>query len=453
MTWEVISSMSKAKVGLVVVASRSESGGERAEDLLRNAKQELEQTGVDVAAFAKTVWDPADALEAIRELNAAEPDVVAIIHASWVLDSLQYLFVTGMSCPMVFWSVPYTETFSLGCVQHFGSILTEHRIPCLHVYGLPGHGAAVDKVCKHARVGKALKALRTAKIALVGPRQTWRVAGSQDMTSEEWEFTRSFGTTIVHIEMEEVVEIIGRKTDSEARSAIAQKRSAGMLGKSAVEESRLVYSAKAYLAAKDIMARYGLTAAAAECYPAFSGMMNLASSWLADEGVVLDTEGDIGHTALTIVLNELRPGPVSLSEIGSIDFDTDSLCLAHEGSSAHSLAGDVNKVQIGPGGDNGTIVGFPLKPMRDVTVASICGRAGSYRILVASGSTLPVSHDEWIEAGSKLVARLKFNGPADEAVEKMLENGVDHHLLVKEGNVAAELANLCRLTGVRVVSL
>lgn len=44
-------------------------------------------------------------------------------------------------------------------------------------------------------------------------------------------------------------------------------------------------------------------ALAAECYPFYSGEMNLPSSWLADEGIILDTEGDIGHTMVMYMLN------------------------------------------------------------------------------------------------------------------------------------------------------
>lgn len=70
------------------------------------------------------------------------------------------------------------------------------------------------------------------------------------------------------------------------------------------------YMAKIYMATKEVIKKYSLDAMAAECYPMFSGLMNLTSSWLADEGIVVDTEGDIGHTMVMHMLNLIsKAGP------------------------------------------------------------------------------------------------------------------------------------------------
>lgn len=56
--------------------------------------------------------------------------------------------------------------------------------------------------------------------ALVGPRQTWRVAGPQDTTNEEWEFSEKFGVTLVHIEMEEIMEAAEKISEKRQRKYI-----------------------------------------------------------------------------------------------------------------------------------------------------------------------------------------------------------------------------------------
>jgi hypothetical protein len=60
--------MSKAKIALVAVANRYESGGERWKEIFNDAKKILEQSGLDVQASSKMVWDAADALEVIDQL-------------------------------------------------------------------------------------------------------------------------------------------------------------------------------------------------------------------------------------------------------------------------------------------------------------------------------------------------------------------------------------------------
>jgi len=390
--------MVKPKIALVAMASQFESGGERAEEILKEATKQLKENGLEVKVYEKTVWDPSDAFKAVDYFLKNQPDLLVMIHVTWVLDSLQYIFINNLKCPIVLWGVPYPETFSIGCVQHFGSILWEHGFNYKYVYGLPRDADLINKIIKYANIAQIYKKLSTLRIALIGPRQTWRVAGSQDMTSEEWEFSKKFGSTIIHIEMDEILERAKKQENSVAEQTLLNLKKQQRIGRAIADKENLLYAAKIYLATKEIFQLYTLNAAAAECYPKFSGLINLPSSWLADEGIVLDTEGDIGHTVLMTILNQLKPGPTALAEIGSMADNT--IYLAHEGSSAHSLTEDISKVQISASGELGTFVGIPLKAMREATMVNLCGRENTYRMLVAKVSTEPVSHQEWVNGGS-----------------------------------------------------
>lgn len=443
--------MVKPKISLVAIASQFESGGERAEEILKEAIEYLEESGLEVNAYEKTVWDPSDAFKAIDYFLKNQPDLLVMIHVTWVLDSLQYIFINNIKCPVVLWGVPYTETFSIGCVQHFGSILWEHGYQYKYVYGLPQDVTLIDKVSKYADTAKVFKNLSKTRIALIGPRQTWRVAGSQDMTSEEWEFSKKFGTTIIHIEIDEILERAKKQENSIAEQTLSNLKKQRRIGRTIADKENLLYAAKIYLATKEIFQLYTLNAAAAECYPKFSGLINLPSSWLADEGIVLDTEGDIGHTVLMTILNQLKPGPTALAEIGSMAGNT--IYLAHEGSSAHSLTDDISQVQISASGELGTFVGTPLKVMPEVTMVNLCGRENTYRMLVAKISTEPVSHQEWVDGGSKFFAKVNLGGNAIDKFDKMLAEGIDHHLLLKEGDLVEQLVDLCDLIKIKRVEM
>jgi len=144
---------------------------------------------------------------------------------------------------------------------------------------------------------------------------------------------------------------------------------------------------------------------------------------------------------------------VALAEAGKLDFKENCLWLAHEGSSAHSLAEATSMVHITPGGERGTVVGFPFKPMPEVTVASLCGKKNTYRVLIAKGKTEPITEKEWLDAGKKLLVKLSFNCDVKEAFEKMLAQGIDHHLLLKQGNLTCQLMDLCDLLGIKKICL
>lgn len=441
----------ETKTGIVTVASHFESGGQRAEELTVSAVKALEEKGIMAVAGTRTVWDAADAIDVCRELKVQKVDSLTIILSTWVTDSLLYVLVHEMQIPTVFWAVPYTETFSIGCIQHFGSALTTHGIPFDYVYGLADEDAVVEKVAKIAEVGRLIKSVKNMKLALVGPRQTWRVAGPQDMTNEEWEFSAKFGVTLIHIEMEEITDEADKISDGEAEKALCclEKRT----GKVLADEKTMLHLTKVYLAVKQIVEKYSLDALAAECYPFYSGLMNLPSSWLADEGIVLDTEGDIGHAVVMYLLNQMaKGGATALGEVGSMDDENNILALAHEGSTAHSLAADLEKVQISPSGDRGSFVGLPLRPMEKVTVSSIQGNGrDGYQILVESGRVVEASEQEWIDGGEKLLVKLAIEKKASEAVRSLISSGMDHHLLVKEGNYTEILSLLCKYLKVKEV--
>jgi hypothetical protein len=115
--------MSEAKVGLVVAASPVESGGERAEGIINKAMGKLENCGLNVAKGKKIIWNLADAIEVAEQLAKEGIDLLVIIHATWISDTIQYILVTTIKAPVVLWGLPFVETFSIPCMQHFGSVL------------------------------------------------------------------------------------------------------------------------------------------------------------------------------------------------------------------------------------------------------------------------------------------------------------------------------------------
>ena len=296
-----------------------------------------------------------------------------------------------------------------------------------------------------------MKRVQGMKLALVGPRQTWRVAGPQDTTNEEWEFSQKFGVTLVHLEMEEILETANAVGNEEAAETLERLKK--RTGKILVSQEAMLHLTKVYLAVKQIAKRYSLDALAAECYPFYSGLMNLPSSWLADEWLIVDTEGDIGHTMVMYMLNQAaRGGATALGEVGSIDDQNNILSLAHEGSTAHSLAAGLEQVQISPSGDNGAFVGLPLRPMDCVTISSIQGNGREgYQILVDKASVVEATHEEWVQGGEKLLVKLQVAQKASLMVQKLMELGLDHHLLVKEGDHTEVLRLICKYMGVKAV--
>ncbi len=445
--------MRKPNVAVIAVANRFESGGERGDDMLNRADRALAVAGMETIKADRMIWDTADALAVVDVLKDRKPDLLVIIHASWVQDSVQYLFVNNISCPVVLWAVPYMETYSLGCVQHFASIMTENGLTFWHVSGLPEDAVLIEEIAGFAASAAIAADVHEMRIGLIGPRDTWRTAGAQDMVQDEWDFSNTFGTTIVHVEIDELIDLADAQEAGAASETLAAMRSAGRIGAVEVDDARLERAARIYRASKVLFERYGLAGATAECYPRHGGLVNLASAWLADEGIILDSEGDIGHTLLLNVLYRLGTlGPAAMSEAGGIDESRNCLYLDHEGSSAFSLAEDPARAVIQECGD-GSLVGFPFKPLPLVTYCDLSGSGGFYRMLIANGSTAAAEPEKWEEIGRLLLIKAQIDGSARKFFDGMIANGIDHHILVKPGDVTGGLRDFCDLFDVQKVEL
>ncbi len=443
--------MKNIKIGLVAVASPVESGGERGDDLLARAEKAIKAAGMDVAVYPELIWDAAAAIDACNKLKAEKINSLVVMDITWVIDSMKYIFTTQLQVPTMYWAVPYTETFSIGCIQHYGSVLKAMGYTYDYVYGLPEDQAVIDGIRSYAKVGAAADNARSMIIGLAGPRQTWRVAGPQDMSKEEWDFTLKTGVTFVHIEMEEITDIADKIGDAAARKTLDElmKRS----GKAVASEDALLYNAKVYLATKEIIAKYHLTSLAAECYPNYGGLMNLIASWMADEGFYVDTEGDLGHTFIINTLNQLAGGGViALGEAGSIDEERNIIPIAHEGSTPMSLSG-IDRAQINPSGELGAFIGTPHKAMDTVTTCAIVGNGGNYKVFIAKGRTLEVAHEEWVEGGSKLLVNLQYDVPARSVIDQLIKGGMDHHFVIKEGDYTKEMEKFCDYMGFDTLKL
>lgn len=442
----------KAKMGIVAVASRDESGGQRAEGLLAAAEKQMKEAGIDVICAGKVVWNPADALDVFGEFEKAGIDTLTVLHATWVLDSLTYLLINKLRVPVTLWAVPYTETFSFACVQHTAAVLKARGLVYQHVYGLPEDQKLVEKLRVTAESSRFCRLARDMNIALMGPRQTWRVAGPQDMSHEEWEFSEKFGTTVVHLEMDEILNKVKALSDEEGNRILQELDF--RTGQVMCTPEDMRFAAKVYQSMKMVMKENHLDAVAAECYPNFDGITNLTASWLADEGIVIETEGDIAHVMVKELLNSCRgEGVTLLGEVGSFSKEENAMMISHGGSSGHCTADSVDRVEIYHSGDTGTYVGTPVKAMPVVTVANMVGRDGCYRMFIAKARTLPVTDEEWEKAGKRLLVKMTFDRDVEELLENMLKAGVDHHLVIREGDYTAELRQFCGFMGVETIEL
>jgi hypothetical protein len=188
-----------------------------------------------------------------------------------------------------------------------------------------------------------------------------------------------------------------------------------------------------------------------QCYPANGGIGNLAACLLADEGFVLDTEGDTGHASLLYVYSLFGSGAACLSETGGLV--PDYMYLEHEGSSALSLKTHGFRATLRECGD-GSMVGFTLREMEKATLASMGEKDGDLVIYTVEGSVPPVDTKAWESLAGRFLGAFADRSRTPKALHtRMVELGVDHHFALKEGLHANGFHELCGMLGIDHIAI
>jgi L-fucose isomerase-like protein len=439
-------------VALVVVSSPFEAGGDRAEPALRRSAEILRDSGLNVHAASQVIWDVADASRVTKEWADARIDLLVIVHASWVEDSLQFQLQREARAPVLLWTLPYPDTYALAAAKHFASVASRTGISCKWGQGEVDDPDFLAAVEGYAGVAAVASRFRRSRVALLTPRTAWRTFGPMDMSYDEWDLANSLGVTLLHLELDELIDKAENESDASARAEL--DRHAAGYGHIEADAERMLFSSKVYLAARKMIDAYGLDAMAAACYPTHFGLVNVASSWMSDERFHFDPEGDAGSAIVANAMLALHDSPVCLAEPVLLRRERDSLFLRHEGSAPSSLAASPSEVYVSNLGDQrGTVIEFPLRRADKITAACIAGRSGEYALYVGELKSLGIPTDEWQQWGRGFLADVTGPKGGTALIEGMFANGQDHHMLLQEGDQVAQLTDLAALWGLEVVSI
>jgi len=444
--------MGDPNVALVVVTSPFEAGGDRADPALRRATEILQGAGINLIAAPKVVQDVADASEVTRGWADQKIDLLVVVHSSWVEDSLQFQLQREAEAPVLLWTLPHPETYALAAVKHFASVATRTGIAYKWGQGEVDDPEFVDTVKSYSKTAAVARRFRKARVALLTPRTAWRMFGPMDMSYDEWDLANSLGITLLHLELEELIAKAEKESNAEAQAEI--DRHAHNYGQIEAADERMIFSSKVYLAAKKMIESYGLDAMAAACYPTHFGLVNLASSWMSDEGFHFDPEGDVGSAIVANAMLGLSAKPVCLAEPVLLRKDQDTLLLRHEGSAPSQLAASPSEVHVIDLGDlRGTLIEFPLRKLESMTAATIAGHGGQYSLYTGKIRSLGIPEAEWETLGRGFLADV--TGPQGGAalLEGMFASGQDHHMLLQEGDQVEQLTALAALWGLDVVAI
>jgi len=431
------------KIGLVTLVSPYEVGADKSENLQSQAIEALSSSGLKVLSTGRLVDSDEEALRVGGELLGQGPDAICLLYATYADDTFATTVVELADVPIIVWGTHQFDSGSIPGAQQVSAVLSEMGRYYKMVFGDIDDVRVIREIAMTARVVAARKRLREARVGVIGYQ---RIRGQTQAAFDEIELRERLGSRVVGVSMHLFRTLMAEIDDAEAREAWRDV-SRGVKSIS-VDDMQIMDAVKAYLAMKKIVKDNKLDAIAVEDWYEIIGVPNLGLSLLNEEGVPAGCEADVHVTLILYLLALLTGKPALHGELLGILEEDDALLVGHYGAGAPGLAASREQVRFETDrvSKKGVSVVYQVRP-GPVTIGSLTGRRGSYRMLIASGESFPA--EEVYHGG--VVANVRFKVNHREVLRKA--KGMSHHWGLGLGDVSAELIDFCEMTGIESVAV
>jgi L-fucose isomerase-like protein len=260
------------------------------------------------------------------------------------------------------------------------------------------------------------------------------------------------GLEVVQVELSSVFQS-AQAVDPREIDTVLQALTRRLEGLDQLDQTSLRKTLAAYLAMQRLAADEQLDGLAVRCWPEFFTELGCAAcgamSMLSDELVPCSCEADVNGTITQLILQWLSGAPAFGADLVSVDADEDIAVLWHCGLAPLAMAdpsvppkGTVHSNRELP-----LLMEFPLKPGR-VTVARLSEATEGFRLIVGEGEMVQSPMSFTGTSGT-----LRFDRPADEVLDVILEEGLEHHISLTYGCVAPALLALSEMLELPVLRL
>jgi len=422
---------------------------ELAEDARKRALDALGRLDVELVVPAdKAISSVQEALTACKKCIEADVDLALVFFCSWSNEEIPNTVAMELpNYPMVCWSIPSPPELISPCglitaasnFKHLGKKFS-------YILGGIDDEKVMSRIYKLSKAASVAKKLKRARIGVVG----YNCPGMIDATFNEIEM-RSLGPEVVHLSLADLIDrsaaIDERKALQDAEQLIAK------VGKVVEPTKREIADAvKVYYALRGMAEAHRLDAIAVRCWPELREQRKMLPCYglsrLSDEGIMGVDESDVTGGITQLIGYWLTGVPSFNGDLSAIFPEENAIQLWHCGAASTKLASGWQDIHIRDHAQVGVSVEveFPLKPGR-VTLAKLTRPiAGKYSMLIASGNVLQVSQRT---RGNP--ANIRLDIPVEKFVDAIINEGVEHHIIVVYGDIKEELMILCDMINIKPI--
>jgi len=433
------------------------------EKLKEKAIGKLEDAGLKVIQLDRYVTTPEEAIDAVREMDQKNVDIIVYFSASWVDSSVIYAAVLEKDFPFVIWGVSADgggeSTFSY--IGSQANVTSLREIGKRFKYILNFSEESVREITIYAKAAAIVKKLRKSRVGMIGYITR---AHHYDVMIDPIGVQRVLGPKVVSIDTMRLMNEIANITDIETRQFIRKLRK--KFKKVEGTEQVMLKTAKLSLALYHLKKEFRLDAIAIKCQPELSEYYGasacLPASMMIDEGIPVSCEADVNSAILMLIMYYFTGKASFHTDVWAFDEKTQTLLCSHCGVGAFSLAADKSEVKIcSHEGDHvmeekgkfgGLFPNFWIKPGK-VTLAALTGREKSFRMQVSNGTIVDseketgegvrrLKHAYWARRWPRALVRIS---DLKDFHDKM----VAHHYVIIHGDLEQELKEVSDLLNVK----
>lgn len=356
--------------------------------------------------------------------------------------------------PLLLWGFrePFIKGFrglplnSLCALNMFGSFLHKAGKKYSYVYGNIEEEDVLRKINHTILAVKVKTKLKNSRFCVIGG----RVPGFYLSNADELRMKFEIGPEIINYSIAALLE------DAKHIERELVQNEINLMKKEVDEirtsEDMLEKSARIYLAIKNFKEKNDIDCFTVKCWPEFQEIFNCSVcgvvSRLNNKGIITSCEGDITGLLTMYVQYLISNEPCFFADIVNVNVDgivkvwhcgPAPICLAKKGCVTKYIEHPTIKNGIGFAAE------FKMKQSR-LMMLKIKENKDSYTMFMAKGKG--VEEDRDLVANQ---ADIKFDKPAEDVIDTIMQNGIEHHFAVAYKDIEKELLETCKWIGIEVI--
>ena len=291
---------------------------------------------------------------------------------------------------------------------------------------------------------RIIKIFKTVHLGIIGS----RAKGFFNLDVDELDLYNQVGIIIDHYELNEIFNFeVDKKSIDERKKQIAS-----IFDISKLSEDQLGKVAELIVKFDNFMKLNNLDAIAIRCWPEFAADFGIspcaAMSVLQSEGKILTCEGDILGSLSMLAHKAIGADTPFLADFSQVNLENDFALLWHCGVAACNLWDGKCIRSLDPyfADGKGVTADFVMKS-GEISLLRLDYSPGEYRIFLQKAKGIPMSKEL---KGTYIKA--KFEQDVKEVLNKIIYNGIAHHLSVVYGDFIKPFEIFARIKGWNLIN-